>query len=221
MFIGVTDTGGKRREYRVKPLDDLTVRDWVAIASPPIGEEITEDYERLLILTARHTTIPRKALDKMPARDVRMLMDAMAVMLEEVRVAIEKADKELPPRSFTFRKVTYNVPQNIEADLTFGQYESLTKVLLPKCETDADGYAAILAVCCWPEGEAFDAAKLTERMDLFMDMPVRTAFQVCAFFFDNSDLLRTSINLIVDRSRSLHRHRIEQALSSMRSSTVA
>jgi len=221
MKVGVTDPGGSRKVYRVKPLDDITVREWVAIASPVIGEDVEDNYERLLILLCRHTTIPRKALDKMPARDVQLLVSKMADTLEEVKVALEKAEVEVPPKSFTFGKVTYLVPQDIEKDLSFGQYESLDKVLLPKCETEADGYAGILAVCCQPKGEEFDGAKVPERVAMFMNLPVRTAFQVCAFFFDRSDLLKTSINRMRLRIRTSYRLRVEQALKSTPSSTVA
>lgn len=183
MKVCVTDPKGNRKEYKVKPLDTMTVADWVTICSPPLPETITEGFERLLELTARHTTIPRKALDKMPARDVRALVDSMALMLEDAAKHKEEAEKGTPPTSFKFKGEAYRIPHNIEAELTFGQYESLTKVLLPPCETEADMYASILAVCCLPEGEEFDGAKVNDRKALFMGLPLRTAMDVCAFFF--------------------------------------
>lgn len=220
MKVGVTDPSGSRKEYRVKPLDAMTVGDWVAICSPPLPESIVEDYERLLVLTARHTTIPRKALDRMPARDVHLLVDSMAVMLEDAAKHREKAEEGTPPKSFKFKDETYRIPHNIEVELTFGQSESLNKVLLPKCETEADMYACILAVCCLKEGEVFDGATVNERKALFMGLPLRTAMDVCAFFFDFSDQLRTSINLTRLRCRSSYRLRVEQVLKTSLSSTA-
>lgn len=199
--IGVTDTKGRRKEYRVKPLDDLTVREWLVIDAP-FPEEETDGFEKLLQLVMRHTTLPRKVLEQMPARDVKTMMDAMAVLLHESRKAKDAAE-QAEPKSFTFKGVKYMVPQEIEKDMTFGQWESLDKVLLPKCKSDAEGYTAILAVCCWPAGEEFDGGKINEKMELFMDLPVRTAFEVCAFFFGSSEQLWGSINRIVKRSVGL------------------
>lgn len=220
MKVATTDPSGSRKVYEVKPLDKLTVRDWQALTFPELSEDIIEDFDRLIELLRRHTGIPRKALDKMPAKDVRLLADAMALMLVEVKEAREKAETGAP-KEFTFRKVKYLVPQNIEQDLTFGQRESLVKVLLPNCKTDAEGYTAVLAVCCLPQGEEFDGSKVKETRELFMDLPLRTALEVCAFFFDNSEQLRSVMNLIAQRARTSLRHRVGQILTgSTRNSTA-
>lgn len=220
MKVSVIDTNGKTREYEVKPLDKLTVRDWQALTFPELSEDIEEDFDRLIELLRRHTGIPRKALDKMPAKDVRLLADAMALMLVEVKEAREKAETGAP-KTFKFKDVTYIVPQNIEQDLTFGQRESLVKVLLPNCKTDAEGYTAVLAVCCLPQGEEFDGSKAKETRELFMDLPLRTALDVCAFFFDNSEQLKSVMLLIAQRARTSLRHRVGQILmASMLSSTA-
>lgn len=218
MNIGVTDVKGSRKVYRIKPLEDVTVRDWIAIATPAIPEDAVEGYQKTLELVSRHTTIPKKALNKMPAGDVRKLMDAMGLLLEDVVKVKEAAETAAPPKSFTHDGVEYLVPQSIETELLFGPWESLDKVLLPKCETDAECYAAILAVCCWPEGCAFDTSKLAARMELFMGLPVSVAFAVCGFFFDNSETLRESMLRSGHRSRNLYRLKVEQALTSTLSS---
>lgn len=220
MKINTIDPGGKSRSYRVKPLDEMTVRDYITLTTPPLGEDIVEEYERLLVLLSRHTSIPRKALNKMPAKEVQTLVNALVVMLNDVVKAKEEADKTDPPPHFVFKGTTYLVPQDIENTMTFGAEQSLSKVLLPKCETDAEGYAAIIAVCCLPQGEEFDGEKVDERIKLFMGLPVTLAFRVCAFFFGSSDLLKRSIDLIAKRSRSSLRHRVERALKSSLSSTV-
>lgn len=220
MKINTIDPGGKSRSYRVKPLEEMTVRDYVTLTTPPLGEDLTDEYERLLTLLSRHTTIPRKALNKMPAKEVQTLVNALVLMLNDVVKAKEEADKTDPPPHFVFKGTTYLVPQDIENTMTFGAEQSLSKVLLPKCDTEAEGYAAVLAVCCLEQGEEFDAEKVGARMELFMGLPVTIAFRVCAFFFDSSDLLRRSIDLIGRRSRSSLRHRVERALKSSLSSTV-
>lgn len=219
MKVGVTDPSGNRKEYRIKPLDDLTLADWVVLTQPDAAKDEVDGFEQLLRLVSRHTTIPRKALNKMPAKDVRLLVDAMAATLDEVSKAREKAER-MRPQSFEFQGVTYMVPQSIEDELTFGQEQSLTNVMLPACETDAEGYAAILAATCLPEGEEFDGSKMAERKALFMGVPLRTAMEVCAFFFDSSERLRISIAHIAMRSRSSWLRRVGLALTNTRSSTV-
>lgn len=211
MKFATIDPKGNRKVYEVLPLDRLVVRDWIDLTAADFPKDIVEGFEQTLELARRHTKIPKRVLDKMPARDVHLLVGKMAETLEAALKAKEAAERATP-KSFTFKKVTYIVPQNIEAELTFGQWESLNKVLLPKCETDAEGYTSILAVCCLPEGEEFDGAKVAKRLELFMDLPLRTAFDVCAFFFDNSEQLRSSISLIARRARTSLRLRVEQAL---------
>lgn len=220
MNVGVTDTDGKSRSYRLKPLDEMTVRDYITLTTPPLGEDIVEEYERLLLLLSRHTGIPRKALDKMPAKEVQLLVNTLVILLNDIIKAKDSADKTDPPPHFEFKGTTYLIPRDIESTLTFGAEQSLSKVLLPKCETDAEGYAAIIAVCCLPQGEEFDGDKVDDRIKLFMGLPITLAFRVCAFFFDSSDLLRRSIDLIVKRSRSSLLHRLEQGLKSSLSSTA-
>lgn len=219
MKIKTTDPGGSSRTYRVKPLDELTIADWITLTQQDDTVSVEDGYEHILQLVAKHTTLPRKALDKMPAAEVHKLVDAMVGTLDEIVKAREAAEKA-EPKSFAFKGEVYFVPQNIEAELTFGQWESLTKVMLPVCATDAEGFAAVIAATCMPEGEEFDGAKMAQRKALFMGLPLRTAFDVCAFFFDNSEQLRNAFNLIVKAAQRSLLLKVEQALTSSSTSTV-
>ena len=143
----------------------------------------------------------------------------MVGTLDDIAKAREAAERAAP-KSFAFDGVTYIVPQNIEAELTFGQWESLTKVMIPQCTSDAESYAAVIAATCMPEGEEFDGAKMAQRKALFMGLPLRTAFDVCAFFFDNSEQLRSVISLIAKAAQRSLLHKVEQALTSSSTSTV-
>ncbi len=219
MKIQTTDPSGASKSYRIKPLDDMTLGEWVTMTQPDPTLEGVEAYEQLLHLVARHTTLPRKVLNKMPAVEVTKLVDAMVGTLDDIAKAREAAERAAP-KSFAFDDVTYMVPQSIEAELTFGQWESLTKVMIPQCTSDAESYAAVIAATCMPEGEEFDGAKMAQRKALFMGLPLRTAFDVSAFFFDNSEQLRSVISRIgKDAQRSLLL-KVEQALTSSSTSTV-
>lgn len=220
MIFNVTDTNGKSKAYRLKPLDDMTLRDYATLTTPQLAEGM-DGYKALLELASRHTTIPRKALDRMPARDVRLMLAKMAEALDEIAKAREEAEASHPGKSFEFKGTTYIIPQNIEAELTFGQYESLDKVLLPQCKSEAEGYACVLAVTCLPDGETFDAAKINERMELFLDLPARTAFGVCSFFTETSEQLRDVFSLIVSNARRSLLQWLEQGLKSTLSTTAA
>jgi len=213
MKAAVTDTNGTRKLYAVKPLDKITVREWVAITSPPPSEDLKDRVDILLEFLRRHTSIPKSKLERMPAAEVHRLLDAMEAVMVEAAAARAKSSTTLPPKQFTHKGETFLVPQDPENEMTFGQAESLEKVLLPACKTDSEGYAAILAVMCLKEDEQFTTTILQERMELFMDLPVLTAFDVCAFFFGCSERLRTSMLRIVGLSPSSQLRR--SALASM------
>lgn len=202
MKAAVTDTNGTRKVYAVKPLEKITVRDWVDITSPPIAETLVERYDILLAFLQRHTKIPKSALERMPASEAYKLLETMEKVMVEAAEARAKASTGQPPKFFVHKGETFVVPQDPENEMTFGQAESLEKVLLPACKTDSEGYAAILAVMCLKEDEQFTTTILKERMELFMDLPVLTAFDVCAFFFGCSERLRTSMLRIVGLSPS-------------------
>lgn len=42
MKAAVTDTNGTRKVYAVKPLDKITVRDWVDMTCPPLSETLKD-----------------------------------------------------------------------------------------------------------------------------------------------------------------------------------
>ena len=207
MKAAVTDTNGTRKLYAVKPLDKITVREWVAITSPPPSEDLKDRVDILLEFLRRHTSIPKSKLERMPAAEVHRLLDAMEAVMVEAAAARAKSSTTLPPKQFTHKGETFLVPPDPENEMTFGQAESLEKVLLPQCKTDSEGYAAILAVMCLKEDEQFTTTMLKQRMELFMDLPVVIAFDVCAFFFGCSERLRRSTLRIAGLSPNLSRLR--------------
>jgi hypothetical protein len=207
MKAAVTDTDGTRKVYSVKPLDKITVREWVNITSPPIAETLVERYDILLEFLQRHTKIPKSALERMPASEAYKLLETMEKVMVEAAEARAKSSTGQPPKFFVHKGETFVVPQDPENEMTFGQAESLEKVLLPACATDSEGYAAILAVMCLKEDETFTTTILKERMELFMDLPVLIAFDICAFFFGCSERLRRSTLRIVGLSQNSERLR--------------
>ena len=211
MKIKITDTDGTRETFTVKTLEELTIRDWVALTKPLDEADLKSRWDTLVALLVRLTGIPKDKMERMPVKHMTANMDKIEALMIAGAEARAKADAGVPPLSFTWQGVEYIVPQDPENDMTFGQYESLDKVLLPACETDAEGYTAILAVMCLPEGEQFSAANVKPRMEAFADMPVLTALDVCAFFFDNSETLKPVIARIAALSLSSLKLRSGQA----------
>jgi len=215
--IGVTDPEGRRKVYRVKSFDAMTIADWRAITSQPI--EATDPHEVSIELLCRHTTIPRSALRRMPASEVARLLDAIGDYAVALSKAKEEADKGLDLRTFVHDGVTYAVPQDLENDVTFGQFEDLDKILLPKCESDADMHATICASLCLPQGEEYDGAKVMARIAAFETLPVHVALKVFAFFFGSSEWFRTVTRRCLSRMTTMRLHNVEQALTHLQHAT--
>lgn len=216
--IGITDANGKRKVYRVKPFEELTIADWRALTVPSIE---AEDAASMTIeLVSRHCTIPKAVLRKMPYNEVSRLLDAMSANVDRLAKERTKAEQALDITTFTFDGVTYTVPQDVEQDATFGQWEDLNKVLLPKCETDADMHAAICACLCTPQGEAYDGAKVMDRMASFERLPIAIALKVYAFFFANSERFRSDTLRCLSRMMTSRLHSEGQALNDTLSVTA-
>ena len=187
--IGVTDPTGARKVYTVKTWEDMTIADWRKLTSPQLPD--MQGSDMLIELLSRHCTIPKKTLRMMPAKEVARLMEAIEALNVQAAEAQAKAEATDPPTSFVHKGATYIVPKDIENEVGFGQFEDLEKVVLPKCETDADVHKAVLAFLCLPEGERYDSSKAMERYAAFESVPMSLSVRVYAFFFGSSELFRS------------------------------
>ena len=217
--IGITEQDGKRTVYRVKPLEEITIADWRGLTHPPI--EATDPFDIAVELVARHCTLPKSKLRRIAASDMYRLMEVISTEAEKIAAHKAKVALILGIRHFTHGGIKYNVPQDLENEVTFGQFEDLEKVLLPQCETDADMHRAICASLCLPEGEEYDGGKVMERMAAFETLPVMTAMEVYAFFFGNSERFEHLTSRCLSQMLTTRQHKAAQVLTDLLNGTGA
>jgi len=189
MDIKVKD-GNKTRRYKLKPFDALTIADWRKVQTVEIFDK-DKQRDNLIAIAKALTGIPMHSLRRLPFGELERLLDAVATVV--MKAAETREAQAMPPTSFVLHGVTYIVPQSIERDTVWGQYEDLENVLVPKAETEADMYAAICAALCLPEGEQYDGGTVLERVKTFEDLPILTAMAMHAFFFESSERYRSAI----------------------------
>jgi hypothetical protein len=178
---------GKYQDYRIKDFGELTIADWYTLTNPPIAEGISE-LEASYELIQRWAAIPKAKLRRMRPADVEVLMSALGKMLGEATKA--RTDAFTPEATFTYDGVTYTVPQNVEADTTFGQWADLN-ARLENLTADVDMLPVVLACLLVEEGKEYDGADLDTRIDAFRAMPVHYALKLTAFFFASGSRLQS------------------------------
>jgi hypothetical protein len=189
MTIEVQD-GDKLRTYTLKPFGEVTIADWRKLGQ--LGDlEGLEARDKLVEVVKALTGIPMTKLRRVPAKQMEQLLDMAGDIM--AAVALQRENTEVPA-SFTLHGVTYTVPQDVEGGTTFGQYEDLNNVLMPKCEVEADIFQAVCAALCLPEGTEYDGSTVMARMEAFNDLPIQTAMLVSAFFFDRSETFRSAVD---------------------------
>lgn len=181
---------GVRKTYAIKPIEKLTLGDWRAMMLHTLPTDF-DATAQIIGLIHRTTKIPLKEIKMLPIGEMTRLLDAMTSLLEQIKNERESVEV---PKSFTLKKVTYQVPQNLEQDVTWAQWEDLNKVLLPKCDTDSDIMAAVMSVLCLPKGVEYSGKKAVERMGEMDAMSAVTAFRIYAFFFEKNPELMQDIN---------------------------
>jgi hypothetical protein len=170
---------GKHHVFNVRPFDQLTVADWYTITNPPIAEGVSE-MDATYELIQRWASIPKRMLRRMPPSEVERLVTALGSMLGEATKA--KMDDFTPEATFAHDGITYSVPQNIEADTTFGQWADLNS-RLEGMTTDADMLPVICAVLLVPEGQEYEGSDLDTRIAAMRALPAAYALKLTAFFF--------------------------------------
>lgn len=204
MKFALNAPDGTRKVYRLKPFDELTLRDWGMLQGEPLSDNA---HEALLEMVARATTAPKSKLKRLPIGEFETLLTAMADNVGKINAA-KKAD---PGHSFTFQGDTYRIPSNLEAE-PYEQWYDMVEVRWPKCERDVDAFAYSLAVFCTKEGEEYNQDNIEPRRELFMDLPASIALGTCAFFFGISKRYRTSISRCISTMLTSHLHTIGQTL---------
>jgi hypothetical protein len=209
MTIEITDNG-KSRKYHLKEPGQLTVADYRLLKAEPLDDTLDE-RERLVELMKRLTGIPKTHLRRIPMAQFTAMLDTMATHVEQIGKDQAAADTTDPATTFEFQGTAYTVPQDIEADTVYGQWEDLHNVLIPQAGTsEADIAKAICAAMCMPEGVEYSGAVVKESMEAFDDLPVSTALAVSAFFFASSKRFSTDTSRSILHSQILKLRKLAQ-----------
>ena len=214
MTIEITDNG-KAKQYHLKEPGTLTVADYRLLKAEPLDDALDE-RERLVELLKRLTGIPKTHLRRIPMAQFTAMLDTMAIHVEQLGKDIAAADASDPATTFEFKGTTYTVPQDIEADTVYGQWEDLHNVLIPQAGTsEADIAKAICAAMCLPEGMEYSGAVVKQSMEDFEALPVSIALAVSAFFFASNKRFSkdTSRCILHSQISKLHKHAQERTPS--------
>jgi hypothetical protein len=184
--ITLHEPDGSSHDYRILPFEELTIADWYAITNPPIDAG-TSEAEATYELIRRWVRIPKTKLRRMKPADVEALVTALGTMLGQATKA--RMDEWTPEATFTWAGITYTVPQNVEADTTFGQWADIN-ARLETLTSDVDMLPVILAILLVEEGQEYDGDNLDARISAMRHLPVEYAMKLAAFFFASGTRLQ-------------------------------
>lgn len=220
-----TIDGETTRTYRVKDYDELTIADWRALTTVQDPAMKPKDAEEAYIeLLKRHTGITKKALRKLAPSESDKLIAAIA---ETMTLALSKREGEpeyAPPDTIEHEGITYRVPNKFDPDNSVvwekqtvaGQWFDLKQEL--KKEHEADLFVGSLAVLLVQQGQEYEPTS-PEKLASFERFPLHVAFDLCAFFFDNSQRYRDVTNRFLESLRTSVAHRMQQEFQRLRTAT--
>ena len=188
-YIALTEPDGTRKEYRIPTSGEFTVAEWLRLCLP-INEAPT-DRERIDEDLRRMTGIPKTAWRRLREAERERLVDAYV----QLRIEAAKRQEEVDaidyrnPERITHEGITYRIPQDVDNEVTVGQWADLIAAL-DKADHEPEVYAAICGTLMVPEGEEY-TQPLTDRMQ---SLPVRIALGVSGFFCERSARLRSELD---------------------------
>ena len=206
---------GKYQDFNIRLFDELTVADWYDITNPPIAEGMSE-LDATYELIQRWIKIPKAKLRRMPPAEVERLVTMLGQMLGAAAKA--KMDDFTPEATFTYGDITYTVPQNVEADTTFGQWADLN-ARLESLKHDAEMLPVILACLLVPEGEEYDGETLEARIDAMKAMPAAYALKLTAFFFASGSRLQSVMSQYLSKRLTSALQAVQQVASELQPDT--
>jgi len=214
--ITLHEPDGSSHDYRILPFEDLTIADWYAITNPPIDAG-TSESEATYELIRRWVRIPKTKLRRMKPADVEALVTALGTMLGQATKA--RMDAFTPEPTFTWGGTTYVVPQNIEADTTFGQWADIN-ARLETLTTDVDMLPVILAILLVEQGKEYDGTDLDVRISAMRNMPVEYAMKLSAFFLSSGTRLQSVMNQYLSRRLMSALQLLQQEASELSDATA-
>ena len=184
--VNMIDTAtGRAITYRVRGIDELTVKDWCDISYPPVSVEAS-DVEATIQLIQRWLKIPRRDLMRLQAGEMTRLVTGLGQMLGHA--AKMRIDAWNPPKEWKYKGKTYVVPQDLEEDTVWGQWVELNAAL-DDMKDERDLLPMVCAHLLTEKDKPFDTDDIPTRLAVFRAAPVEFPMKLTVFFLDSGSRL--------------------------------
>lgn len=223
--------GTEIRTIRVKSCHELTIQDWkdlTPIEDKP-GEfdhpmfDLNPGQNRLYKTVEIFTGLTQEELDRVKTgamREISKIIGDHLALAKKGSDEFQKACLEdngwTPPKKISIAGKSFTVPQEIDKDTVWGQWIDWSAWKAP--EHEADLVAEVLLFMLVEEGKEYGSFG-QEKVDIIMQCPMMSAFEMCAFFFDKSAEFRSITDQRFSLFRMSMKHILSTALKIMQSST--
>lgn len=210
--ITITDKGtGKKRTYAVRGIEALTLREWMHIVHPPEVPPGSE-LDATIDLIHRWVKIPKPDLLRVPVGEMERLVTALGSLIG--KAAAYRVETWKPPTTYEWQGVSYTIPQNIEAETTFGQWADLNAAL-DKIENGADMLPVVMAHLLVEEGKDYDGSLTDSKVEAFKECPIEVPIGLHSFFLGSGNRYRDVMSLFMNRRVSFALQLLQQGLTDL------
>ena len=142
--------------------------------------ELINDVEDEMELFSRLTGLDLETVKKCRKEEVFYILDQLNELY-----APEKAEQQAEfIESFELKGQKYYVDADFFS-IPAGQWWDMKKFESELIEKPFEFLPRMLSIICRPKGEEYNHAKSTDRVELFRDLDVNTAFKIRGFFLSN------------------------------------
>lgn len=218
---------GPTHTVKVKGAQDLTLADWKALTAikplDPLADPTDATYQMVHLFTG----ISIEELDRISIKGVGEICDFIGEQLVQAQAgsdAFKEAIKDddgkgyTPPKSIKIGGKKWKVPQDLDHNITWGQWADFQSWSSP--EHEANVCADLLALMLVEEGHEYQGTT-DEKRALMLQCQMSKAFDLSAFFFANSEQFRLAMNQRSHRFHTWTRHIVGMALKLSPSDTEA
>ena len=216
--------GTRKRSFRVRKADELTVRQYIDATCPPLAVE--DPMELMRETLRRFTDIPEDLIGRIPIGQLQAIDAFLADNVETINregaeaKRLAKVWRGEGPKTFEHGGVTYTVPQNIETDTTFDQWLFI-HANMQAVEFEAQAISIVCAALLLPVGEAWDSAKAGDRVAMWDAAPWVVPMRITAFFLTMSERLRGAVSAYTRSRLTSHLRSLEQTLGDLMNATAS
>lgn len=210
--ITITDKGtGKVRSYAVRGIEALTLREWMDIVHPPEVPPASE-LDATIDLIHRWVKVPKPDLLRLSVGEMDRLVTALGNLIG--KAAAFRIEGWKPPTTYEWAGVTYTIPQNIEAETTFGQWADLNAAL-EKLDNDADMLPVVMAHLLVEEGKDYDGSLTDAKAEAFKDCPIEVPIGLHSFFLGSGNRYKDAMSRFMNRRVSYALQLLQQGLTDL------